>query len=150
MGAIYGRKSYTFIFTHGKLFLFFPYVLTPWDKNEMRSPFEDQTLRHFSDQILIFIPPLFTKYFADLTKISDSSFVCGVDLKCCYSSLVRIGLIRLVPKGPNLWEKEAHFWLTGEKSDILSDRYQQHPRPVCTIYSSPVTYSEVRATNSYS
>ena len=40
MGAIYGRKSYTFIFTHGKLFLFFPYVLTPWDKNEMRSPFE--------------------------------------------------------------------------------------------------------------
>ena len=68
----------------------------------MRSPFEDQTLRHFSDQILIFIPPLFTKYFADLTKISDSSFVCGVDLKCCYSSLVRIGLIRLVPKGPNL------------------------------------------------
>ena len=40
MGAIYGRKSYTFIFTHGKLFLFFPYFLTPWNKNEMRSPFE--------------------------------------------------------------------------------------------------------------
>ena len=47
---------------------------------------QDQTLRHFSYQIFIFMRPLFTKYCADLTKISGSNFVCGVDLKCCYSN----------------------------------------------------------------
>ena len=55
-----------------------------------------QTLRHFSYQIFIFMRPLFTKYCADLTKISDSNFVCEVDLKCCYSNLVRIGLVRIL------------------------------------------------------
>ena len=57
---------------------------------------QDQTLRHFSYQIFIFMRPLFTKYCADLTKISDSNFVRGVDLKCCYSNLVRIGLVRIL------------------------------------------------------
>ena len=57
---------------------------------------QDQTLRHFSYQIFIFMRPLFTKYCADLTKISDSNFVCGVDLKCCYSNLMRIGLVRIL------------------------------------------------------
>ena len=57
---------------------------------------QDQTLRHFSYQIFIFMRPLFTKYCADLTKISDSNFVCEVDLKCCYSNLVRIGLVRIL------------------------------------------------------
>ena len=54
---------------------------------------QDQILRQFSYQIFIFMCPLFTKYCADLTKISDSNFVCGVDLKCCYSNLMRIGLV---------------------------------------------------------
>ena len=40
--------------------------------------------------------PLFTKYCADLTKISGSNFVCGVNLKCCYSNLMRIGLVRIL------------------------------------------------------
>ena len=40
--------------------------------------------------------PPFTKYCADLTKISDSNFVCGVDLKCCYSNLVRISLVYIL------------------------------------------------------
>ena len=40
--------------------------------------------------------PLLTKYCANLTKISDSNFVCEVDLKCCYSNLVRIGLVRIL------------------------------------------------------
>ena len=42
--------------------------------------------------------PLFTKYCADLTKISDSNFMCGVNLKYskCYSNLVRIGLVRIL------------------------------------------------------
>ena len=57
---------------------------------------QDQTLRHFSYQSFIFMYPLFTKYCADLTKISDSNFVCEVDLKCCYSNLVRIGLVRIL------------------------------------------------------
>ena len=57
---------------------------------------QDQTLRHFSYQIFIFMRPLFTKYCADLTKISGSNFVCGVDLKCCYSNLVCIGLVRIL------------------------------------------------------
>ena len=57
---------------------------------------QDQTLRHFSYQSFIFMRPLFTKYCADLTKISDSNFVCEVDLKCCYSNLVRIGLVRIL------------------------------------------------------
>ena len=57
---------------------------------------QDQTLRHFSYQSFIFMCPLFTKYCADLTKISDSNFVCEVDLKCCYSNLVRIGLVRIL------------------------------------------------------
>ena len=43
---------------------------------------QDQTLIHFYYQIFIFMRPLFTKYCADLAKISDSDFVCGVDLKC--------------------------------------------------------------------
>ena len=54
---------------------------------------QDQILRQFSYQIFIFMCPLFTKYCADLTKISDSNFACGVDLKCCYSNLMRIGLV---------------------------------------------------------
>ena len=54
---------------------------------------QDQILRPFSYQIFIFMCPLFTKYCADLTKISDSNFVCGIDLKCCYSNLMRIGLV---------------------------------------------------------
>ena len=57
---------------------------------------QDQTLRHFSYQIFIFMHPLFTKYCADLTKINDSNFVCEVNLKCCYSNLVRIGLVRIL------------------------------------------------------
>ena len=57
---------------------------------------QDQTLRDFCYQIFIFMRPLFTKYFADLTKISDSDFVCGVDLTCCYSNLVRIGLVHIL------------------------------------------------------
>ena len=57
---------------------------------------QDQTLRQFSYQIFIFMRPLFTKYCADLTKFSDSNFVCGVDLKCWYSNLVRIGLVRIL------------------------------------------------------
>ena len=57
---------------------------------------QDQTLRHFSYQSFIFMCPLFTKNCADLTKISDSNFVCEVDLKCCYSNLVRIGLVRIL------------------------------------------------------
>ena len=57
---------------------------------------QDQTLGHFSYQIFIFMRPLFTKYCTDLTKISNSNFVCGVDLKSCYSNLVRIGLIRIL------------------------------------------------------
>ena len=57
---------------------------------------QDQTLRQFSCQIFIFMRPLFTKYCADLTKFSDSNFVCEVDLKCCYSNLVRIGLVRIL------------------------------------------------------
>ena len=51
---------------------------------------QDQILRQFSYQIFIFMCPLFTKYCAHLTKISDSNFACGVDLKCCYSNLMRI------------------------------------------------------------
>ena len=57
---------------------------------------QDQTLSHFYNQIFIFMRPLFTKYCADLTKISDSNFVYEVDLKCCYSNLVRIGLVRIL------------------------------------------------------
>ena len=57
---------------------------------------QDQTLRHFSYHIFIFMRPLFTKHCADLTKISNSNFVCGVDLKSCYSNLVRIGLARIL------------------------------------------------------
>ena len=57
---------------------------------------QDQTLRHFSYQIFIFMRPLFAKYCADSTKTSDSNFVGGVDLKCCYSNLVRIGLVRIL------------------------------------------------------
>ena len=57
---------------------------------------QDQTLRHFSYQIFIFMRPLFTKYSANLTKISGSNFVCGVNLKCCYSNLVRIGSVRIL------------------------------------------------------
>ena len=57
---------------------------------------QDQTLRHFSYQSFIFMKPLFTKYCADLTKISDSNFVWEVDLKCCYSNLVHIGLVRIL------------------------------------------------------
>ena len=57
---------------------------------------QDQTLRHFSYQSFIFMRPLFTKYCADLTKISDSNFVYEVDLKCCYYNLVRIGLVRIL------------------------------------------------------
>ena len=40
--------------------------------------------------------PLFTKYYADLTNISDSNFVCGVDLRRCYSNLVCIDLVRVL------------------------------------------------------
>ena len=57
---------------------------------------QDQTLRHFSYQIFVFMRPLFTKYCVDWTKISDSNFERGVDLKCCYSNLVRIGLVRIL------------------------------------------------------
>ena len=42
------------------------------------------------------VRPLFTKYCATLTKISDSDFVCGVDMKCCYSNIMRIGLVRIL------------------------------------------------------
>ena len=52
---------------------------------------QDQTLRHFSYQIFVF-----TKYCADLTRISDSNFLYGVDLKCCHSNLVHIGLVRIL------------------------------------------------------
>ena len=52
---------------------------------------QDQTLRHFFFQIFVF-----TKYCADLTRISDSNFLCGVDLKCCYSSLEHVGLVRIL------------------------------------------------------
>ena len=57
---------------------------------------QDQNLRHLSCQSFVFMRPLFAKYCADLTKISDCDFVCEVDLKYCYSSLVRIGLGRVL------------------------------------------------------
>ena len=57
---------------------------------------QDQTLRHFSYQSFIFMCLLFTNYCADLTKLSDSNFVYEVDLKCCYSNLMRIGLVRIL------------------------------------------------------
>ena len=78
-------------YSWGKIFWFYA---TPVSNCRPRP--QDQTLRHFSYQIFIFMHPLFTKYCADLTKINDSNFVCEVNLKCCYSNLVRIGLVRIL------------------------------------------------------
>ena len=52
--------------------------------------------KHFSYQIFIFMRPLFTKYCANWTNISDSNIERGVDLKCCYSNLMRISLVRIL------------------------------------------------------
>ena len=75
-------------YSWGKIFWFYA---TPVSNCRPRP--QDQTLRHFSYQIFIFMHPLFTKYCSDLTKTSDSNFVCKVDLKCFYFNLARIGLV---------------------------------------------------------